>query len=294
MQPIWQLFYASGGDLVLSGHTHYYERFAPMDGAGAVNASDGMRSIVVGTGGVNSAIFGGSPALGSEVRENTTFGVLRLVLHPTGYDWNFIQASGPAFADSGSQSCRGLLDTQAPSPPGALSAKAERPIRVRLSWGASADNVGVAGYEIWRGPANGPLATVATTGPGVGFVDTTVTARQRYRYQVRARDAAGNVSAMSDVVSVVTPARTALRRGGLLASWRLKPASARRALTRGRIRIRARRWAPTVISVRVGNRVAAHRNARSKRAITIKLASWSKRRAYRHRTVAVTIRRPVR
>jgi hypothetical protein len=293
MQPIWQLLYANSGDLILSGHTHYYERFAPMDGTGMVNASDGMRSFVVGTGGVNFAPFGGSPALGSELRENTTFGVLRLVLHPTSYDWSFVQASGPAFTDSGSQSCRGpFVDIDAPSPPGALTATAQRPTQVGLSWGASTDDVGVAGYEIWRGPANGPMGTLATTtGPDVAFADTTVAAGQSYRYQVRARDSAGNISAMSNVGSVVTPA--ARRRGALLAHWRLKSASARRALVRGRVRVPARRWAPTDIEVRVGGRLAGRRHARSKRAVTVKLASWSKRRSYRHRAVTVAVRRPV-
>ncbi|HTE64277.1 MAG TPA: hypothetical protein VK631_28235, partial [Solirubrobacteraceae bacterium] len=67
---------------------------------------------------------------------------------------------------------------------------------------------------------------------------------------------------------------------------------ARRALVRGRIRLPARRWAPTVIRVHVGSRLAARRKVRAKRAVTVKLASWSKRRAYRHRPVTVTIRRP--
>jgi Calcineurin-like phosphoesterase len=290
MQPIWQLLYANGADLVLSGHTHYYERFAPLDGNGNVNPTDGMREFVVGTGGVNFAIFGGGPALGSEVRENTSFGVLRLVLHPRGYDWNFIPVTGSAFADSGSQACRGPMpDITPPTPPGALSATAKSPTRVDLSWVASADDVGVSRYEVWRGPATGAMAAVASTA-GVGFVDMGVSAGQHYRYQVRAIDAAGNASAMSNVGVVATPALH--RRGALLAHYRLKSASARRALARGRIRIAARRWAPTVIDVRVGGRLAAARTVRTKRAVTLKLASWSKQRRYRHRAVTVTIRRP--
>jgi hypothetical protein len=237
---------------------------------------------------VNFSIFGGGPATGSEVRENTAFGVLRLVLHPTGYDWNFLAASGNAFSDSGSQSCRGAFpDVDAPSPPGALTATANGPTRVDLSWAASTDNVGVSGYEVWRGPATGAMAVVASTA-GVGFADTGVAAGTRYRYQVRAVDAAGNASALSNVGVVATPAR----RGALLARFRLKAASARRALARGRIRIAARRWAPTVVEVRVGGRLAAGRTLRSRRAVTLKLASWSKQRRYRHRAVTVTLRRP--
>ena len=289
MQPIWQLLYANGADLVLSGHTHYYERFAPMDGNGAVNAADGMRSFVVGTGGVNFSIFSGAPTPGSEVRQNTTFGVLRLVLHPTAYDWSFVPASGGTFTDSGAQSCRALPDVEAPSPPSALSAKAVGPAQVDLAWAGSTDNVGVAGYEIWRGAPTGAMAPLAATGAEARFVDTTVAARSRYRYQVRARDTAGNMSGLSNVGSVVTPAA----RRALLAHWRLKGKRARRALARGRIRIPKRRWAPTVIEVRVAGRLAAHRQTRSKRAVTLKLARWSKRSRYRHRAVTVTIRRPV-
>jgi hypothetical protein len=73
----------------------------------------------------------------------------------------------------------------------------------------------------------------------------------------------------------------------------VKSAAARRALARGHIRIPARRWAPTVISVNVGGRLAARRTVRVKRAVSLKLASWSKHRRYRHRAVTVTIRRPL-
>jgi hypothetical protein len=94
---------------------------------------------------------------------------------------------------------------------------------------------------------------------------------------------------------VVTPAPgpARRRRGALLARWRLSSASARRALVRGRIRLPARRWAPTVILVRVGGRLAADAQVRVKHAVTLRLASWSKQRRYRHRPVTVTIRRPV-
>jgi hypothetical protein len=292
MQPIWQLLWVNGADLVLSGHSHDYERFAPINGAGAVNAVDGIRQFVVGTGGAYFTGIG-PPAPGSEVLQNTTFGVMRLGLHPTSYDWNFLPAPGSTFTDSGAQACHGPPDLEAPTPPGALSAKPKSPTKVDLSWAGSTDNVGVAGYEIWRGTANGALAPVATTnGAGTSSVDPTVAAGQRYRYQVRARDTSGNWSPMSNVGAVVTPARRARRLGRLLAHWRLKPKRARRVLVRGRIRIPARRWAPTVIRVRVGGRLAARRRAAAKHGVTLKLASWSKRHRYRHRAVKVTIRRP--
>jgi hypothetical protein len=116
MQPIWKLLYDNGGDLVLSGHSHDYERFAPIDGHGSVDRADGMREFVVGTGGVNFTAWLSGPIKGTEVRQNTTFGVLQLVLHPTSYDWRFLPEPGRPFSDSGSQGCRGDVVPVAPPP----------------------------------------------------------------------------------------------------------------------------------------------------------------------------------
>jgi hypothetical protein len=107
MQPIWKLLYDNGADLVLAGHSHDYERFAPIDGSGVVNQADGMRSFVVGTGGAHFTGLGASVAPGSELRNNNSFGVLRLDLHATSYDWNFLPVSGMTLSDSGHQNCRG-------------------------------------------------------------------------------------------------------------------------------------------------------------------------------------------
>ena len=206
MQPIWKLFYDNGGDVVLSGHSHDYERFAPMDGTGSLNRSDGMRQFVVGTGGAFFTGFG-SAAPNSEVRNNTTFGVLALTLHATSYDWRFVPEAGKTFTDAGSQSCRGpgggATDSQPPSPPTALGATASSGL-ASLSWTAADDNVGVVGYDILRGPAGGALAKVGES-TGTTFADTTVIAGQSYDYQVVARDAAGNVSQPSNKVTVTVP-----------------------------------------------------------------------------------------
>jgi hypothetical protein len=204
MQPIWQLLYANGGDLVLSGHSHDYERFAPIDGAGAGSASYGMRSFVVGTGGAYFTGLTGVRVPGSETLQNTAFGVLRLVLHPTSYDWSFVSASGSLFRDSGSQSCHGTP----PPPP--------------------------------------PPRTTPPAGPA----------------------------------------------SNLLARWRLKPRVARRSLARGWVRIPRQQWAPTIIHVRVGGRVAGKRRISTKRAVHVRLAAWTAKRHYRRRTITVTILRP--
>jgi parallel beta-helix repeat protein len=95
-------------------------------------------------------------------------------------------------------------DTQPPTTPGTLSATAVSSSRVDLSWGASTDNVGVTGYEIFR---NGSLLT--TVGTVTTYSDTTVSPSTTYSYQVRARDAAGNRSAFGNTATVTTPSSDA-------------------------------------------------------------------------------------
>jgi hypothetical protein len=74
-----------------------------MNAEGA-SASPGLREIVVGTGGKTLYDFGSAlPA--SEVRDNSTFGVLKLTLRADGYDWEFVPIAGSAFTDSGSTNC---------------------------------------------------------------------------------------------------------------------------------------------------------------------------------------------
>lgn len=90
--PLWDELAATGGlEIVLAGHNHQYERFAPMDCAGQASA-DGARSFVVGSGGNDLYEFG-SVQRGSELQNNTDFGVLALVLSENSYEWEFI-ASG--------------------------------------------------------------------------------------------------------------------------------------------------------------------------------------------------------
>jgi hypothetical protein len=102
-QTLWQIFNDAGAELVLNGHEHSYERFAPMNAAGEADPL-GLREFVVGTGGASHYGFGTIlPA--SEVRDDTSYGVLKLVLRSTGYDWEFIPVAGSTFTDSGSAEC---------------------------------------------------------------------------------------------------------------------------------------------------------------------------------------------
>ena len=104
-KPFWTALYNAGADVVLNGHDHIYERFAPQTPDAARDDARGMREFVVGTGGANHTPLDTLYA-NSEVRNTDTFGILKLTLHPTSYDWQFVPAPGTGtFADSGSQSC---------------------------------------------------------------------------------------------------------------------------------------------------------------------------------------------
>jgi len=104
VKPLWQALYDANADVIIGGHDHDYERFAPQNPEGAADPKRGIREFVVGTGGKNHRPFGEVKA-NSEVRDFTAFGVLKLSLRPAGYDWEFIPEAGKGFTDSGSGSC---------------------------------------------------------------------------------------------------------------------------------------------------------------------------------------------
>ena len=103
-RPFWQLLYDHNADLILSGHDHTYERFAPQTPNGTVDQARGIREFIVGTGGANHTSFV-TMAANSEVRNATTFGVLKLTLRASSYSWQFVPEAGQAFTDSGTTSC---------------------------------------------------------------------------------------------------------------------------------------------------------------------------------------------
>lgn len=101
--PLWEALQADGAEIVLSGHDHVYERFAPQTAAGTADP-EGIRQFVVGTGGANHVAF--EPALPNSLARNaTTFGVLKLTLRDGSYAWAFVPEQPGGYTDSGQANC---------------------------------------------------------------------------------------------------------------------------------------------------------------------------------------------
>jgi hypothetical protein len=104
VSALWNALYEAGADVVLVAHDHHYERFAPLDAEGNLDRKRGMREFVVGTGGKSHYAIRALQH-GSQVRNDTTFGILAMTLEPAGYEWQFVPAVG-SFTDRGSGRCR--------------------------------------------------------------------------------------------------------------------------------------------------------------------------------------------
>ncbi|MET3137741.1 hypothetical protein AAKU61_002103 [Undibacterium sp. GrIS 1.2] len=104
MQAVWKLLAEAKADIVLAGHDHDYERFAPLNADGLIDQKNGIRSFVVGTGGAKlTPMF--FPKVITEARDNSTAGVLKLTLHDKNYEWEFIPVDGSGFTDKGAGVC---------------------------------------------------------------------------------------------------------------------------------------------------------------------------------------------
>ena len=110
---IWDDLYEFGADLVLNGHEHWYERFAPQTPDGVADATYGIREIVAGTGGGPRYSLGTLDA-NSEIHDGSTWGVLKLTLKQSSYDWEFLPVAGGSFTDSGT----GAVHAAPPAPSG--------------------------------------------------------------------------------------------------------------------------------------------------------------------------------
>lgn len=203
MNDMWALMAQHGVDIVLTGHDHDYQRWMPLDGNGNPSPT-GITEFVAGGGGHGIQQFTVNPldnrmVIGFDTSPNT-FGALRMQLNQYGASFQYVNYLGNVL-DSGAVPCNGApTDTTAPTVPTNLTATTSSSTRADLSWGSSNDNVGVAGYNLYR---NGTLLT--SLGVVNSYSDTNLTLGTTYSYQVKARDAAGNLSNFSNTAAITTP-----------------------------------------------------------------------------------------
>jgi len=198
-QPIWQALYDFGADLVLNGHDHSYERFAPQTPTGARDDANGIREIVAGTGGNSLYSWPGAAIANSEVRINENYGILKVTLWPTSYDWDFIPVAGGTFSDHGSSLCH----SGAPLPNQAPVANPGGPYR-------SEGTVTLDGRQSRDPDNNTPLTYAWDLGDGTTATTATVThtypGEGQYTTTLRVTDAKGAAS---------TPAGTSVTIGNI-------------------------------------------------------------------------------
>jgi hypothetical protein len=173
VQPFWQALYEYEADVVLSGHDHTYERFAPQDPSGQADPAGGIRQFVVGTGGAGLYAIG-APVANSEVRNNTAWGVLKLTLYPASYDWVFIPVAGQTFSDAGSANCVGVGPpptstytatlTSTPSPTHTLAATSTSTLTATMTLTGTATSASIPpSHTPTPAPTSTPTSTASDT-----------------------------------------------------------------------------------------------------------------------------------
>jgi peptidoglycan/xylan/chitin deacetylase (PgdA/CDA1 family) len=166
-QPLWQDLYNGGVDVVLNGDSHWYERFAQLNGTGTRDPAHGVREFIVGTGGQGLDTPGAQVST-SEALNAATHGVIRMTLHGNSYDWRFAPDEG-TFTDSGTAACHGgpaAADTVAPTTTAACNGTAcvsgwyNNTVQATL---LPTDNTGGSGVDKTYYTTNGTTPTTAST-----------------------------------------------------------------------------------------------------------------------------------
>jgi hypothetical protein len=168
VEPLYRALYDADAELILSGHDHHYERFAPQDPDGGADPVRGIRQFVVGSGGKNHYSIG-TVKPNSQVRNTDTFGVLKLVLEPTGYRWEFLPVAGRTFTDGGSETCHDEGGTVARGEGRGTASLARTGGPAGASGGAS--GVGTIGSGGKEGPGAAGMAPAEATRPVAWDVD---------------------------------------------------------------------------------------------------------------------------
>jgi uncharacterized protein YjdB len=212
-QPLWQALYDAGAEIVISGHEHNYERFAPQRPDGTADPALGIREFVVGTGG--GGLYNDQTVAlpNSEVFNGTTYGVLKLTLAAGSYQWQFIPVEGAMFSDAGSGTCHGSpqipVDSVTIAPLEASTAIGQT-VQFTATPLDSAGNVLVGKTVTWASSDPG-VASVTNDGlaTGVGVGTATITATS----EGKSAGAAITVGAVPVATVDVEPASVALQVG---------------------------------------------------------------------------------
>jgi len=202
MTDIWKLMAQYGVAIVLNGHDHDYQRWVPLDGNGQPSPK-GITEFVVGSTGHGLQHFKNpdNRVAYSNDSNPAGFGTLLLRLNPNGANFSYRSTNG-SILDSGIIPCGSAAssDTQPPTTPTGLKATAANTLKIDLTWSASTDNVGVAGYTIYR---NG-ISLANVSGTNLTYSDTSAAPATTYNYTVDAFDQAGNHSPASPPTPVTT------------------------------------------------------------------------------------------
>ena len=194
----WQDLYNSGADIVLAGHAHEYERFAPQTAQGVVDNTYGLTEFVDGTGG-DSFEPAGPQAANSVVLKDGVFGVLQLTLHASSADFSFVGASGSSFTDSGTVNCHGAPPANSLSAPTGVDGTAGDG-RAYVSWTPPSSG-SAASYTVTASPGG---ASVTVTGTSPSAVVGGLSNGTPYTFTVTAANSAG-VSPTSAPSPSITP-----------------------------------------------------------------------------------------
>lgn len=161
VKPFWDALYAAKADLVLVGHDHNYQRYGKMNPTQGA-ASDGIRQVLVGTGGrAFYGLSGSHPLL--EASNDSTFGVLKLTLTATGYTGDFVPRAGSSYTDTFSGTCNAKGGTTPPTQ--TLTLNSVRDVTVKSGGTRTNGSVlyadGSDGGQVLRGLMGWDLSTAA-------------------------------------------------------------------------------------------------------------------------------------
>src|SRR5439155_77658 len=160
IKPLFTTLYNAAVDVVVNGHRHFYERIAPMNPDGQLDAAGGIRQFIAGTGGASI----GNPTNAfplSEVRFGSgNYGVLKLYLYSDSYAWKFVPVPGKTLSDTGSSTCHGTASGVDPT----LSTVVATPSSITAGCGTA--TITVTAKDAIGNPVGGVGVALAATGIG--------------------------------------------------------------------------------------------------------------------------------